>query len=71
MQRKYCRTVLNSKTNTYKGFELWLNMNYSNGMPSNEELGAILQEEDSIVGPTEYSPSSPLLEDVDGGSYPS
>ncbi|KAL5475792.1 hypothetical protein EMCRGX_G025648 [Ephydatia muelleri] len=65
-KRKYCRTVLTSKHNTYKGFQQWLNMNYTTGKPSDEELAAALQEEDSIVGPAEYSHLSPLPEDVHG-----
>lgn len=69
MQRKYCRTVLTSKHNTYKGFQQWLNMNYTTGKPSDEELAAALQEEDSIVGPAEYSHLSPLPEDVHGDPY--
>ncbi|KAL5509578.1 hypothetical protein EMCRGX_G004970 [Ephydatia muelleri] len=67
--RKYCRTVLTSKHNTYKGFQQWLNMNYTTGKPSDEELAAALQEEDSIVGPAEYSHLSPLPEDVHGDPY--
>ena len=27
IQRKYCRSVLNSKEKTYKGLSVWLNMN--------------------------------------------
>ena len=49
MQRKYCRCALTSRKNTFKGFEQWLRMNYTDGKPSNEELEAALYEEDSIV----------------------
>ena len=69
MQRKYCRTVLNSKNNTYKGFELWLKMSYTNGKPSHEELEAALYEEDSVVAPAvEFSPSSPQTGYEESGS---
>lgn len=44
-------------------------MNYTTGKPSDEELAAALQEEDSIVGPAEYSHLSPLPEDVHGDPY--
>ena len=59
MQRKYCRTVLTCRVNTYRGFQIWLRMNYPEGKPS---LTEILAEEDSNLDPQlpAVKPPSPL-----------
>ncbi|KAL5489081.1 hypothetical protein EMCRGX_G018131 [Ephydatia muelleri] len=49
--RRYCRTVEESKTKTYKRFGQWLCTNYHQGKPSREQIEAIYEEEEALLGP--------------------
>ena len=42
IQRKYCRSVLNSKEKTYKGLSVWLK-------PSVFQLQSAMEEEDAYI----------------------
>jgi hypothetical protein len=73
MQRKYCRSVLNSKEKTYKGLNAWLNMNYQDGKPSVFLLQSAMEEDDALLNPdhveliSHSSPSyAPLVTPDDG-----
>eukprot|EP00731_Ephydatia_muelleri_P016376 Em0009g800a len=56
---KYCRSVLTSQTNTYKGFQTWLKMHFHEGIPSSVEMQTMLAEEDSILYPQLQPARSP------------
>ncbi|KAL5500212.1 hypothetical protein EMCRGX_G011732 [Ephydatia muelleri] len=64
--RKYCGTDPSvTRNNTYKGFQLWLETKFANGVPSLQELEAISNEDmppTSDPAAVEY-PASPLLQD--------
>ena len=70
MQRKYCRSVLNSKEKMYKGFDAWLRMNYEDGKPTGVILQSALAEDDALFNPPaspEFQQNSPSYMEMPSG----
>ena len=59
MQRKYCRITPNSKNNTFKHFQEWLQDQF-HGQPTDEDFETALLEEEGLYGATNELRSSSL-----------
>ena len=70
LQRKYCRITPNSKSNTFKHFQEWLQDQF-HGQPTDEDFKTALREEEGLYGgaTNELCPSSPHSPPVPSPTY--